>query len=145
MSLESVQIPFHLAFPVKDIASTRYFYGTFLQCEIGREAERWIDFNFFGHQLSAHVVEDQITQVAVNEVDQHAVPARHFGCVLPCLAWGQLVERCQQYDIRFYISPYTRFEGVMGEQQTFFIQDPSGNFLEFKCFKHYQSLFEKVE
>lgn len=145
MSSESAQVPFHLAFPVKDIASTRYFYGTFLQCEIGREAERWIDFNFFGHQLSAHVAEDQLIDIVTNEVDQHAVPASHFGCVLPWLSWDQLVERCQQFNISFYIAPYTRFEGQIGEQRTFFIQDPSGNFLEFKCFKQSQSLFEKAE
>ena len=143
MSSESECIPFHLAFPVRDIASTRYFYETILECEIGREAERWIDFDFFGHQLSAHVTEYLDRQEAVNQVDQHAVPARHFGCVLAWLDWDELVQRCKQHQIAFYIAPYTRFEGEVGEQRTFFIQDPSDNFLEFKCFRDGQQLFKK--
>lgn len=143
MSLGSKLVPFHLAFPVRDIASTRYFYESILECEIGREAERWIDFDFFGHQLSAHVTEYQHRQEDVNQVDQHAIPARHFGCVLAWSDWDKLVQRCEQYQIAFYIQPYTRFEGDIGEQRTFFIQDPSDNFLEFKCFKDGQQLFNK--
>ena len=136
--------PFHLAFPVTDIAATREFYGQVLRCEIGREAERWIDFDFFGHQLSAHLDESLENQCGRNAVDQKAVPSRHFGLVLQWHQWDELVAHLQQKEIEFSIQPYTRFSGEVGEQRTFFIQDPSANFLEFKCFRDTAKLFENT-
>ena len=138
-----VLAPFHLAFPVYDIDATRVFYGEVLGCEIGRKAERWIDFDFFGHQLSAHLVNDQNNATVTNQVDCQAVPARHFGVVLPEHAWEQLQARLNQHDIDFYIPPYTRFAGAVGEQRTFFIKDPSDNYLEFKSFRDQAAMFNK--
>ena len=126
---------FHLAFPVHDIASTRKFYEEVLECVIGRQDERWIDFNFFGHQISAHLADEQQATPMCNQVDSQAVPARHFGVILEWNDWDQLVARLRRFEVPFYIAPYTRFEGEVGEQRTFFIQDPSDNFLEFKCFR----------
>jgi len=140
MSEMNRAIPFHLAFPVRDIPSTRRFYGEILDCPIGREAERWIDFDFFGHQLSAHVAEEE-TETARNAVDGDAVPVRHFGAVLPWAQWQALADRLRQQGIPFLIGPRIRFEGEPGEQGTFFIHDPSGNALEFKSFRNPERLF----
>lgn len=141
MSDSSPAIPFHLAFPVTDIESTRRFYGEILGCAIGREAERWIDFDFFGHQLSAHVAEAE-DATPRNEVDGDAVPVRHFGAVLPWPQWQALADKLRQRGIDFLIGPRVRFEGEPGEQGTFFIRDPSGNALEFKSFKNPERLFQ---
>lgn len=135
--------PFHLAFPVNEIATTRHFYVDTLQCEIGRQSERWIDFNFFGHQITAHVDESLTDEAIRNQVDNKAIPARHFGAILPWQDWDNLVLRLNELKIAYYIEPYTRFVGEMGEQRTFFIQDPSGNYLEFKCFRNPNMIFEK--
>ena len=133
---------FHLAFPVQDIASTRAFYEGILNCVVGRQSERWIDFNFFGHQISAHLSDHTETPPMCNQVDDEAVPSRHFGVILDCSEWNQLVVRLQEHEQPFYIAPYTRFEGKAGEQRTFFIQDPSQNFLEFKCFSNPGIIFQ---
>jgi extradiol dioxygenase family protein len=127
--------PFHLAFPVRDIASTRAFYVTLLGCAEGRSTERWIDFNFFGHQLSAHVAPDELRAMAANAVDGKAVPVRHFGAVLTWDAWHALADRLRAAGTAFRIAPGIRFAGQPGEQATFFIDDPSGNALEFKAFR----------
>jgi extradiol dioxygenase family protein len=127
--------PFHLAFPVRDIASTRAFYVTLLGCAEGRSTERWIDFNFFGHQLSAHVAPDELRAMAANAVDGKAVPVRHFGVVLTWDAWHALADRLRAAGTAFRIAPGIRFAGQPGEQATFFIDDPSGNALEFKAFR----------
>ncbi len=133
--------PFHLAFPVKDIAATRAFYTQMLRCEVGREDLRWIDFDFFGHQISAHLDESLEGSCAHNAVDEKAVPSRHFGMVLLWDQWDELLAHLKQQGMTFSIQPYTRFAGEVGEQRTFFIQDPSANFLEFKCFHEEQSVF----
>lgn len=135
---------FHLAFPVTDIAATRDFYVEVLQCEIGREAERWIDFKFFGHQITAHLDETESVSFGRNEVDHKAIPARHFGAILPWSDWDQLVERLQNLGVSFYIEPYTRFVGEIGEQRTFFVQDPCENYLEFKCFRNPDTIFKST-
>jgi uncharacterized protein len=127
--------PFHLAFPVSDIASTRTFYVELLGCTEGRSTERWIDFNFFGHQLSAHVAPDELRAMAANPVDGKAVPVRHFGVVLTWADWHALAERLRRAGTPFRIEPGIRFAGEPGEQATFFIDDPSGNALEFKAFR----------
>jgi hypothetical protein len=133
--------PFHLAFPVRDLAKTRWFYGTVLGCREGRSAERWVDFDFFGHQISAHVKPEALHPNATNEVDDDDVPVRHFGVVLEWPAWEQLRDRLRAGGIEFLIEPHVRFEGEIGEQATLFVTDPSGNALEFKAFHDRQSLF----
>ncbi len=131
--------PFHLALPVHDLAEARSFYGDRLGCIEGRSAERWIDYDFFGHQLSVHLV-DESKDVATNSVNGDAVPARHFGVVLPWSEW----ERLQACFETFLIEPKVRFQGEVGEQGTFFVEDPSGNALEFKSFKDISRLFSSA-
>lgn len=133
--------PFHLAFPVKDLHTTRQFYETVLGCPIGRTADNWIDFNFFGHQLTAHLCPDAFTGVATNPVDGKNVPVRHWGVILTMEQWQDLVDRLQQQNIEFVIEPYIRFQGEIGEQATLFCLDPSGNALEFKAFRQDASIF----
>lgn len=132
--------PFHLAFPVNDIEATRAFYIDVLGCTIGREAKRWIDFNFFGHQISAHLVDD-MDNVTTNPVDGETIPSRHFGLVLEWDAWHEFTERLNRKGVNYLIKPTTRFKGEVGEQVTLFILDPSGNALEFKSFKNPLQLF----
>ncbi len=133
--------PFHLAVPVHDLAAARRFYGELLECPLGRSAERWIDFNFFGHQLSIHLVEGQDECIARNEVDGEQVPARHFGVVLSVQRWLGLRERLKAQEQDFLIEPQCRFQGLPGEQYTMFLLDPSGNALEFKAFADPAQLF----
>lgn len=135
--------PFHLAFPVKDIESTRAFFGDLLGCEIGRSTDKWIDFNFFGHQLSAHVKPEELSQANTNAVDGKNVPVKHFGAVLEWNQWHELAEKLEQEGIEFVIEPYIRFKGEVGEQATMFFLDPSGNALEFKSFKDPSQIFAK--
>ena len=133
---------FHLAFPVKDIETTISFYRDLLNCEIGRQDERWVDFDFFGHQLTAHLRPEEFGKpVATNPVDDHEVPVRHFGAILPWKEWHNLAERLREADISFIIEPYIRFKGKPGEQATMFFEDPSGNALEFKAFKDESRVF----
>ena len=130
-----MKTPFHLAFPVLNIQETKDFYGNVLGCEIGREDKKWVDFNFFGHQLSAHVKPDELNNTKKNEVDGKSVPVRHFGVILPWEDWNILSEKLKSIGTSFIIDPYIRFEGEVGEQGTMFFLDPSGNALEFKTFK----------
>ncbi len=136
------QPPFHLAFPVTNLEPIREFYASVLQCAIGRESERWIDLNFFGHQITAHLDEAMSAEQTVNSVDGHSVPARHFGVILEWDDWDKLVDRMNEFDVEFYIEPYTRYKSQPGEQRTFFVRDPSNNFLEFKCFRDKKIIFE---
>jgi len=135
--------PFHLAFPILDIETTRTFYQDLLGCEIGRESERWIDFNFFGNQLSAHVVDDYPREPMANPVDGKQVPVKHFGAILEWNDWEALADKLRAHGIEFVIEPYIRFEGEVGEQATMFFLDPSGNALEFKAFKDMGQVFAK--
>ena len=132
--------PFHLAFPVRDVESTRAFYAGVLGCPVGRSAERWIDFDFFGHQLSAHVADEDA--LATNVVDGDDVPVRHFGVLLSMERWRTLAERLRAAGVRFLIEPKIRFVGEVGEQATLFVRDPSGNALEFKAFADPRRLFQ---
>lgn len=139
----SAQRPrFHLAFPVDDLANAKSFYVDILGCELGRESDQWIDFDFHGHQivaqLSKNVVEDQR-----NEVDGHAVPVFHFGLILPWADFWPLAETFRQAQLAFLVEPYERFAGLPSEQLTMFIRDPSGNALEFKAFRDEQMIFAK--
>ncbi|MEO0489342.1 MAG: VOC family protein [Cyanobacteria bacterium J06659_2] len=133
--------PFHLAFPVADLAATRQFYTTILGCTVGREAKTWIDFNFFGHQLTAHLSLEAQSIAGTNWVDQHQVPVRHCGVVLTMADWQTLAKRLQQCNIEFIIEPHIRFQGQVGEQATLFFLDPCGNALEFKAFADDAALF----
>lgn len=133
--------PFHLAFPVKDLESTRAFYEALLGCRVGRTAETWIDFDFFGHQLSAHVKPEELALARTNAVDGDDVPVRHFGAILDWAAWHALADRLERAGTRFIIEPHIRFEGEVGEQATFFLLDPSGNALEFKSFRDMSRVF----
>lgn len=135
--------PFHLAFPVNDLAAARTFYGGLLRCPEGRSSEQWIDFDFFGHQVVAHLAPDELTRTATNPVDGHAVPVRHFGVVLDWDAWQAMAERLREAGIDFLIEPGIRFVGLPGEQATMFFLDPAGNALEFKAFKDATKLFAK--
>lgn len=133
--------PFHLAFPVDDLQATRAFYGGTLGCAEGRSSDHWVDFNFFGHQLVAHLAPEEVRASRTNDVDGRAVPARHFGVVLPWDQWEALADRLRDAGIRFLIEPYVRFKGEIGEQATMFFTDPCGNALEFKSFRNPDRLF----
>ena len=137
--------PFHLAIPVKDLIVTRTFYKEVLECKEGRSAEKWVDFDLFGHQLVLHEKSDMASKDrrSSNEVDGHDVPVPHFGVVLDWEDWIKLSERLKAQNIKFIIDPYIRFEGEVGEQATMFFLDPEGNALEFKAFKDIGLLFEK--
>ncbi len=135
--------PFHLAFPVHDLAQARHFYGALLGCAEGRSSDAWIDFNFFGHQLVAHLAPDECGSRCTSDVDGHAVPVRHFGVVLAMQDWHDLAERLRGQNVRFEIEPQIRFKGKVGEQATMFFLDPSGNALEFKAFEDPGQLFAK--
>ena len=133
--------PFHLAFPVANLPATRTFYTELLGCSVGRTSDRWIDFNFFGHQITAHLRPDELANAQTNAVDGQQVPVRHFGAVLEWQQWHQLADKLRAANIQFVIEPYIRFEGQVGEQATMFLTDPSGNALEFKSFKDPTQLF----
>lgn len=136
--------PFHLAFPVHDLAAARQFYGQLLGCPEGRSSPEWIDFNFYGHQIVAHLAPGECTQRAgASKVDGHDVPVRHFGAVLALAQWQALADRLQAAGTTFIIEPYIRFKGEPGEQATMFLLDPSGNAIEIKAFANLDSLFAK--
>jgi hypothetical protein len=135
--------PFHLAFPVDDLAAARRFYGGLLQCPEGRSADDWVDFNLYGHQIVAHLAPDASRARASNEVDGEHVPVPHFGIVLGIGEWKALAERLVEADTDFVIPPTVRFEGQPGEQATMFFLDPAGNALEFKAMSNPANLFAK--
>ncbi len=133
--------PFHLAFPVSDLSSTLEFYRDVVGCSIGRTSEHWIDFNFFGHQVTAHLKPEETAKARTNQVDGDAVPVRHFGVILSMSDWDGLVDRLRAKGVQFLIEPHVRFKGEVGEQATLFLFDPSGNALEFKAFADASMIF----
>ena len=133
--------PFHVAFPVHDLEQTREFYEAVLGCTLGRTSDRWIDFNLFGHQITAHLCEEASNLRATNPVDGKSVPVQHWGVILDMPQWEALAERLRSQGVQFVIEPYIRFKGEVGEQATMFLLDPSGNALEFKAFRHDASIF----
>jgi len=135
--------PFHLAFPVHDLALARQFYGGLLGCSEGRSADDWVDFDFFGHQIVAHLSADELGAAQTNAVDGQKVPIRHFGVVLDMDRWRALADQLTAAGIDFVIAPYVRFKGEPGEQATMFFLDPSGNAIELKAFADLGSLFAK--
>jgi extradiol dioxygenase family protein len=134
--------PFHLAFPVDDLAAARRFYGGLLGCPEGRSSNEWIDFDFFGHQIVAHLAPPRAGDHH-NEVDGHAVPVPHFGVVLDWDDFQALAARLRAGEVRFVIEPCIRFAGQVGEQATMFLRDPAGNALEFKAFRDRGQLFAR--
>ncbi len=137
------QPPFHLAFPVHDLAAARRFYGGLLGCPEGRSAPDWVDFDFHGHQIVAHLAPDECGHRQTSRVDAHDVPVRHFGVVLPMADWQALAERLRGAGVQFLIEPAIRFSGEVGEQATMFFLDPSGNAIEIKAFADPSRLFAK--
>ncbi len=136
--------PFHLAIPVDDLAAARRFYGGLLGCPEGRSSPEWVDFDFFGHQLVAHLDHGQGRQAQLtNAVDGKEVPVPHFGIVLAWEHWQRLAAALLKEGVRFGIEPGIRFEGQVGEQATMFFFDPAGNALEFKAFRDPSLLFAK--
>ena len=133
--------PFHLAFPVHDLGEARAFYGGLLGCPEGRSADRWVDFDFFGHQIVTHLDADMRPRRHSNPVDGHDVPVPHFGAVLDMDEWQALADRLQAAGTEFVIEPNIRFKGQPGEQATMFFLDPSGNALEFKAMANPANLF----
>jgi extradiol dioxygenase family protein len=141
MTSSSAIPPFHLAFPVHDLAAARGFYGDLLGCPEGRSSPDWVDFNFYGHQIVAHLAPAECGSAATSAVDDHAVPVRHFGVVLDLTQWQALADKLRAAGTRFVIEPYVRFKGEVGEQATMFFLDPSGNAVEVKAFADMDSLF----
>lgn len=137
------QYPFHLAIPVTDLAAARAFYLELLGCREGRASSAWVDFDFHGHQVTAHLVAARGTSVPTNPVDGDDVPVRHFGVILPWDVWHETASRLQKAGIRFLISPHVRFPGEVGEQATMFFLDPSGNAIELKSFQDPSRIFAR--
>ncbi|MDR5783086.1 VOC family protein [Caballeronia sp. LZ065] len=135
--------PFHLAFPVHSLAAARAFYGDLLGCPEGRSSEAWVDFDFYGHQIVAHLAPEEIGHRSTSAVDGDAVPVRHFGVVLSIPQWEELADKLRAAQTRFIIEPHVRFKGEVGEQATMFFLDPSGNAVEIKAFANMSSLFAK--
>ena len=140
--MQNNKIPrFHLAFPVKELEQTLTFYRDLLGCKTGRSSDKWIDFDFWGHQVVAHLSPEDAGKSASNEVDGHAVPAKHFGVILDWDEFDRLAKKLREHGQEFVIEPYIRFKGEPGEQATMFLLDPSGNALEFKAFKDEDQIF----
>ena len=135
------QVPFHLAFPVSDLEAIRDFFTDVLGCATGRSSDRWIDFDFFGHQVVAHLADEEHSPAPTNPVDGKQVPASHFGVILDWNEWHTLADKLKSANVEFLIEPNIRFEGEAGEQATMFFTEPSGNALEFKSFRDMSQIF----
>jgi len=134
--------PFHIAFPVHDLAAARAFYGDLMGCPEGRSSAGWIDFDLYGHQIVAHLDPARQAHDPIrNPVDGHDVPVPHFGVILDRADWDDLAALMRAAGTPFVIEPYVRFEGEVGEQATMFFLDPSGNALEFKSFASDDMIF----
>lgn len=131
---------FHLAFNVTDLDATRAFYGDLLGCAEGRSTDTWVDYNFFGHQISLHLG-TPFTTAATGHVGDHMVPMPHLGVILPKQEWDALAKRLQDAGLAFVLEPFTRFAGEPGEQSTMFFRDPSGNPIEIKGFADMDGVF----
>lgn len=134
---------FHLAFPVDSIAKARAFYGGVLGCPEGRSAEDWVDFDFYGHQIVAHLAPSEVGHRATSSVDGDDVPVRHFGAILSMAEWEVAAGKLKEAGTHFIIEPHVRFKGQPGEQATMFFLDPCGNALEFKAFRDLKQVFAK--
>jgi uncharacterized protein len=134
---------FHLAFPVRDLAEARSFYGDLLGCPEGRSSPEWVDFDFHGHQIVAHLAPGEVAAATTSAVDGDDVPVRHFGVILTLPEWHALAGRLEAAGVSFIIAPHVRFQGQPGEQATMFFKDPSGNALEFKAFARDEMVFAR--
>jgi uncharacterized protein len=134
---------FHLAFPVHDLEAARRFYGGLLGCPEGRSSDTWVDFDFYGHQVVAHLAPEEAGHRRTSAVDGEDVPVRHFGAILSMDEWHRLAGKLKAAGTRFVIEPYVRFKGQVGEQATMFFLDPSGNALEFKAFGDRSQVFAR--
>ena len=134
---------FHLAYTVTDLDSARRFYGELLGCQEGRSTDTWVDFNFFGNQLSLHVGEVVKRSKTTSKVDDISVPIPHFGCVLDWDSFHDLADKLQSAGIQFIIEPTIRFKGMPGEQATMFFEDYSGNAIELKAYRNLSEVFSK--
>lgn len=132
---------FHLAFSVNDLGAARTFYEDVLGCSVGRSDAHWIDFDFYGHQIVAHLDETKIDKEVTNAVDGDDVPVPHFGLILTWQDWERLAEKLKAAGVSFVVEPHIRFKGLPGEQATMFFRDPSGNALEFKAFRSDAQIF----
>jgi len=141
--MSTPQPPFHLAFPVHCLDAARAFYGELLGCPEGRSSDQWIDFDFHGHQIVAHLAPEECQPTQHSLVDSKQVPVRHFGVVLDMARWQALADQLSAHKVDFIIEPTIRFQGQPGEQATMFVRDPSGNALEFKAFKDLGNLFAR--
>ena len=140
--MKNILYPFHLAFPVKNLADTKIFYTQILGCSLGRTNDKWIDFNFFGHQITAHLSPESFNlKDDANIVDGKNVPVRHFGLILDWENWHIIKNNLIKQKVSFIIEPYIRFSGQKGEQATLFIADPSFNGIELKSFKEKEMIF----
>jgi len=139
----TVRPRFHLAFAVRDLAEARAFYGDLLGCREGRSSAAWVDFDFFGHQIVAHLSPCSSAHKAHNRVDGDAVPVRHFGVILGLPEWHEMAGKLRDRGVRFLIEPTVRFRGQPGEQATMFFEDQSGNALEIKAFAEDSMVFAK--
>ncbi|MDA0237578.1 MAG: VOC family protein [Proteobacteria bacterium] len=139
----TVRDPFHLACPAHSLSEARRFYAAILGCTEGRSSDEWIDFNFYGHQIVAHLVTGYSAINDANSVDGDDVPVRHFGVVLSMEDWSELSDRLKQFEVEFLLGPHVRFKGFPGEQAIMFVRDFSGNALEFKAFKDLSKLFDQ--
>jgi len=135
--------PFHLAFPVTCLAKARAFYGDLLGCPEGRSSKEWVDFNFYGHQIVAHLSPSEAGHNNTSAVDGQNVPVRHFGMILTMDQWNSLAHKLKAVNTQFIIEPYIRFKGEVGEQATMFFLDPCGNAIEFRAFADQHLLFAK--
>jgi hypothetical protein len=134
---------FHLAYTVTDLDTARSFYGELLGCQEGRSTDTWVDFNFFGNQLSLHLGEVVKRSKTTSKVDDISVPIPHFGCILDWDSFHDLSDKLKSAEILFIIEPTTRFEGMPGEQATMFFEDPFQNALEFKAYQNLSEVFSK--
>jgi len=145
--LQEFRPRFHLAFPVHDLVATEEFYTSILGCSTGRRDKQWIDFNFYGHQLVAHLVEDpklkQSDPIHSNPVDNKSIPVPHFGVILEWLNWETVAQNLRANKVKFIVEPYIRFAGQTGEQGTMFFCDPCGNAIEIKAFRNDEDIFRK--
>lgn len=137
-----MKAPFHLAFPVKSLGVTKMFYHEVLGCPIGRSSDNWVDFDFFGNQISAHICSNSISDDTTSIVDEIEVPLRHFGVILNLDDWKKLADKLKVAGAEFVIEPQVRYKGKVGEQHIMFLYDPSGNALEFKAFTNPDDMFE---
>lgn len=137
-----IKNPFHIAIPVHDLEICKNFYQQNFQCELGRQSDTWIDLNFYGHQFVLHL-DNKRSSKMINQVDAKSIPVPHYGVILEWNQWEELVQRLNKNSVSYIVEPYIRFKDQAGEQGTLFIQDPSGNALEFKTFRDFKQIFAK--